>query len=401
MEPIYITGMGMNCSLGWTPEDIHQALLSGVASGISDIEILSTRHRGTFPVGEIKRETEDLRSLVANSGALPLNRTTILATLAVENAIEQARYVHRTGGRLGLISGTTVGGMDASEDGYIDHVAGRVHPTNFFQVGDCAFCAEFLADRLGGVNYLSTISTACSSSLNAIGNAVQMLRAGQLDVAIAGGADALCRFTINGFNSFMLLDQERCRPFDASRSGINLGEGAAYFVLETAASLRKSGNEPLAMITGYGNHNDRYHPSSISPVGDGIQLAMSSAINEAGLKTQQINYVLTHGTATPNNDASEGAAIEGVFSSGETPAYISLKSSFGHTLAASGALNTGVGITSILTGTKYASYNWSQAMPELSSVPLTNTAQDALVNHVIINATGMGGYCSSMVLSKS
>lgn len=401
MEPIYITGQGMNCSLGWTPEEIHTALVTDAQAGVTDIEILNTRHKGTFPVGEIKRETNDLRSEITGYQKYPLNRTVILATKAVEQAIEQARHAHRAGGRLGLISGTTVGGMDASEDGYLDHVDGRTHSSNFFQLGDCGFCAEYLAERLGGVHYLSTISTACSSSLNAIGNAVQLLRSGQLDVAIAGGADALCRFTINGFNSFMLLDQKRCRPFDATRSGINLGEGAAYFVLETAASLRRTGNKPIAVITGFGNHNDRFHPSSISPGGDGIELSMRAAMQEAELSLDNVDYVLTHGTATPNNDASEGAAIHSLFSEGKIPDYVSLKSSFGHTLAASGAINTGVGITSMLTGTKYANYNWSQAMPELEHGPLASTLQQQEVNNVIINATGMGGYCSSMVISKA
>lgn len=393
--------MGMNCSLGTSPEDIHNALATDARMGITDIELLDTRHRGSFPVGEIKRETGDLRSEVKNSRRKDLNRTTILATMAMERAIEQARNAHQVGGRFGLVSGTTVGGMDSTEDGYIDHVAGRVHPLNFFQLGDCGFCAEYLADRLGGVNYLSTVTTACSSSLNAIGNAVQLLRAGELDVAVAGGADALCRFTINGFNSFMLLDQDRCRPFDATRSGINLGEGAAYFVLETAASLRKSGNEPLAIISGFGNHNDRFHPTSISPGGAGIRRAMESALRQAGLSSDRIDYVLTHGTATPNNDASEGAAIHGLFSPEAIPDYVSLKSSFGHTLAASGAINTGVGIMSMLTGTKYANYNWSNPMQELAVGPLTTTQSGIDVNNVLINASGMGGYCSSMVINKA
>lgn len=401
MEPIYITGMGMNCSLGWTPEDIHTSLITDAQAGISNIEILNTRHRGTFPVGEIKQETADMRSEITNQRGYELNRTVILATKAVDQAIEQARHAHRAGGRLGVISGTTVGGMDASEDGYVDHIKGRVHNSNFFQMGDGGFCTEFLAERLGGAQYLSTISTACSSSLNAIGNAVQLLQAGQLDIAIAGGADALCRFTINGFNSFMLLDQNRCRPFDASRTGINLGEGAAYFVLETGSSLRRTGNKPIAMITGYGNHNDRFHPSSHSPEGKGIQLSIRSALEQANISSTEVDYILTHGTGTPNNDASEGIAIHSLFPEGSIPDYISLKSSFGHTLAASGAINTGVGITSILTGTKYANYNWSQSMPELESGPLVTTLQQQTVKNVIINANGMGGYCSSMVLSKA
>jgi 3-oxoacyl-[acyl-carrier-protein] synthase-1 len=401
MDPIFITGMGMNCSLGSSPQDIHSALATDASKGITDIELLTTRHRGTFPVGEIKRETGDLRSALGGFRTKDLNRTTILAAMAVEQAIEQARHAHTIGGRFGIVSGTTVGGVDTTEDGYVDHVAGRVHPVNFFQSGDCGFGAEYLAERLGGVNYLSTVTTACSSSLNAIGHAVQMLRAGQLDVAVAGGADALCRFTINGFNSFMLLDHDRCRPFDATRSGINLGEGAAYFVLETAASLRKTGNKPVAIISGFGNHNDRFHPSSISPNGAGIRRAMESALNQSGVAPDKVDYILTHGTATPNNDASEGAAIHDLFAPEAIPDYVSLKSSFGHTLAASGAINTGVGIMGMLTGTKYANYNWSKAMPELAVGPLTTTQNEVDVNNVIINATGMGGYCSSMVINKA
>ena len=382
------------------PLSVRAGLLAG-RSGISDIEVLETRHRGQFPVGEIKAETAALRQQLNGSPSpLALNRTAVLAALAARQAAEQARQVHRSARRVGLFSGTTVGGMDTTEDGYPEYLAGRRFAANFLETNDCGYATEYLADYLGNVHLFATSTTACSSSLNSIAAAVAMLRTGKLDVAIAGGTDGLCRFTINGFNSFMLLDQQACRPFDATRSGINLGEGAAFFVLETEESLHRSGNRPLAIIEGYANRNDTYHPTAISDAGRGIQLGMRGALHDAGLAADRIDYLITHGTATRNNDASEGAAIHQTFTN-RVPAYASLKSTIGHTLGASGAINVGLGILAIQTDTRFANRNFSTSMPELTVDPVARNTSGAPVDYVMVNASGMGGFCTSLIISKA
>ncbi len=398
-QPIYITGRGMNCSLGLDAQAIHRALLAG-EEGLSAIQFLPTRHQGNYPVGEIKQSDEELRSRLRGDNPETINRTALLAALAVEQAVEQAGYVHREVSRVGLFSGTTVGGMDRTENGFSDYLDGKTHGYNFLQSNDCGYLSEFLALRLENVSFLTTTTTACSSSLNSIAAAVNMMRTGQLDVAIAGGSDGLCRFTVNGFKSFMLLDDERCRPFDAERKGINLGEGAAYFVLETEAGLRRSGNTPLGVIRGIGNRNDAFHPTAISERGQGIRQGMKTAIRQAGLPARRINYVITHGTGTRNNDSSEGLAIHDTFGT-EVPDYVSLKSSFGHTLGASGALNMGVGLLAIEHSAKYASRNVTTPMEELATGPLTETRVGQPVDHVLVNASGMGGYCTSLTISKT
>jgi 3-oxoacyl-[acyl-carrier-protein] synthase-1 len=159
---------------------------------------------------------------------------------------------------------------------------------------------------------VSTVSTACSSSANSILFAARLIRQGILDVAIAGGADALTRFTLNGFNTLMILDREPCRPFDAKRNGLNLGEGAGYVVL---ASERVAASAPktYGRLSGYCNANDAYHQTASSPEGTGASLAMQGALKKSNLDPADIGYINLHGTGTQNNDLSEGMAVQKIF----------------------------------------------------------------------------------------
>jgi 3-oxoacyl-[acyl-carrier-protein] synthase-1 len=192
-----------------------------------------------------------------------------------------------------------------------------------------------MADDLGISDFISTINTACSSSVNAIILASRMIRSGQLDVAIAGGTDALTKFTLNGFNSLMILDKEPCRPFDATRAGLNLGEGAGFMVLVSEKVLKEGSIEPLAYVNGYANTNDAFHQTASSPEGRGSFLAMSKALEMARMEPHAIDYINLHGTGTVNNDSSEGTAIRRSVWRKNTP-MSSTKSFTGHTLGASG-----------------------------------------------------------------
>ena len=202
---------------------------------------------------------------------------------------------------------------------------------------ECGSITEIVADKLNINSYTTTISTACSSSANSIMLAARLIKAGILDVAIAGGVDALTKFTLNGFNTLLILDNEYCKPFDENRNGLNLGEGAGYVVLVSEKVASTLNKEMYCELKGYANANDAYHQTASSPDGKGSYLAMQGALKEANLSTENIDYINLHGTGTNNNDLAEGTAIERLFNP-RYPKMSSTKSFTGHTLGASGGI---------------------------------------------------------------
>jgi 3-oxoacyl-[acyl-carrier-protein] synthase-1 len=229
--------------------------------------------------------------------------------------------------------------------------------------------------------------------------AAQAIRAGMIDVAVAGGADALCRFTINGFNTLGVLDRQPCQPFDAGRRGLNMGEGAGYLLLMSEKALKEYGAEPLALVTGWGNANDAYHQTASSPDGIGNTLAMKAALDVAGLKPQAISYINLHGTGTENNDSAEGKAIEQLFE-GQVPPASSTKAYTGHTLGAAGGVEAVFSVFAIREGMIPANLRWKQQMPDVSFTPVRELQTGQDIQHVLSNSFGFGGACSSLIFSK-
>ncbi|MBP9151735.1 MAG: beta-ketoacyl-[acyl-carrier-protein] synthase family protein, partial [Flavobacteriales bacterium] len=223
-----------------------------------------------------------------------------------------------------------------------------------------------------------------------------MIKAGKCKRAIVGGVDSLAKYTVNGFNSLQIFSDEITRPFDANRKGLNLGEGAAYLVLEREEDA--VGKTIYGEIRGYGNSNDAYHPSSMSPEAVGVRGAMNGALETAGLKPSDISYVNAHGTGTQNNDYTEVHGMQQIFDT--VPPYISTKSFTGHTLAASGAIEAVFSLLSIKYQEIYPTLNWQTPMPEFNSNPQTEFVANAKVEHVLSNSFGFGGNCSSLILSR-
>jgi 3-oxoacyl-[acyl-carrier-protein] synthase-1 len=219
-----------------------------------------------------------------------------------------------------------------------------------------------------------------------------------LDVVIAGGADALAKFTLNGFNSLMILDQEFCKPFDENRKGLNLGEGAGYVVLvseKVAATL----NKPVyCSLSGYCNANDAYHQTASSPDGTGSFLAMKGALEQSGLTAADISYINLHGTGTQNNDIAEGAAIKQLFAP-HYPKMSSTKSFTGHTLGGCGGIEAVFSVLSIKHGITYPNLRFHTQMKELPFAPETSFSKNVPVQHVLSNSFGFGGNCSSLIFS--
>jgi 3-oxoacyl-(acyl-carrier-protein) synthase len=412
ISPVAIAGAGLISSIGRNTAECLSALEKGEA-GIGEISWLDTAHRQKIPVAEVKYCNAQLVELAgypaisrmgarAVSGANPsISRTALLSLIAAQEALDSAAIPGWAGLRTGFISANTVGGMDRTENffaGFLsDTQSGRLREVIQHE---CGYSTEWVADQLGIRHFQTTISTACSSSANAIGFAARLIRNGILDVAVAGGTDALTKFTLNGFNALMILDPEYCRPFDNDRKGLNLGEGAGYLVLVSEKVAATLPSAPHCMLSGYANANDAYHQTASSPDGRGSWLAMTAAIERSGLSPADIDYVNLHGTGTQNNDLAEGTAIRRLFDP-VYPKMSSTKSFTGHTLGASGGIEAVFSVLAVQYGIVYPNLRFRTPMTELPFTPETRFLKDQPIRHVLSNSFGFGGNCSSLVFSNA
>ncbi|MBW6460060.1 MAG: beta-ketoacyl-[acyl-carrier-protein] synthase family protein [Bacteroidales bacterium] len=394
-ERVFITGCGVITAIGDNLEENLRSLQAGV-SGIGEIRLLETLHRGKLPAAEIRHTDRKLAEMLGLPMQDGLTRTALLAMIAADEAVRHACCNLGDRWRTGLVSGSTVGGMVTAEKYYLDYLSNDTRNA-WIEGNDCSESTERIARRLGIRQYVSTINTACSSSANAIMCGVQLIRAGLLDRVVAGGTDALSMFTLNGFNTLMIYDREPCRPFDDSRNGLNLGEGAAYLVLEPERTLK--GRNPLCEVTGFGNTTDAFHQTALSPEGTGAYMAMKTALERSGISPEQVSYINVHGTATVNNDLSEGKAIEHLFGIKVPPAS-STKSNTGHMLGASGAAEAVYSVLSILHDTIWPNLRFVTPMQELHFAPAERYIHGSGVRHVLSNSFGFGGNNTSLVLSK-
>ncbi|QTE35756.1 beta-ketoacyl-[acyl-carrier-protein] synthase family protein [Mucilaginibacter gossypii] len=396
-QPVFIAGAGVISAIGNT---VAQNLLSleQEKTGIAPIQYLDTEHRDEFPVGEIKLSNQELAEL---SGFKPgISRTAMLSSIAAKEALADTELANLAGLRTGFISANTVGGMDKTEDFFRDFLANNTKGRLRNVVNnECDAVTNLVADQLGIRHYVSTISTACSSSANAIMYGARLIKNNILDVVIAGGADAFTRFTLNGFNTLMILDKQPCQPFDANRRGLNLGEGAGYVVLVSARIASSLKKEMYCTLSGYHNANDAYHQTASSPEGTGSLLAMEGALKKSGLKPADIGYINLHGTGTQNNDSSEGAAISKLFA-GYTPQISSTKAFTGHTLGASGGIEAVFSALAVQRGLVYPNLRFETSMEGLPFTPETRFSKQPEIKHVLSNSFGFGGNCSSLIFSK-
>ena len=364
-------------------------------SGVGPLQYLKTRHK-EFPVGEVKLTDAEMRTRLGLADNAISTRTALMGMLALEEALQDADLSQEMLTKVGFISGTTVGGMDMSEQFYLDFVNNEAHK-EYIAAHDCGNCTEMTARHFGKFAFVTTLSTACSSAANAIILGANMIRCGEVDIVVVGGSECITKFHLNGFNSLMILDTKPCRPFDATRNGLNLGEGAAYLVLESEESAKKRGAKAQALLSGYGNACDAFHQTASSPEGEGAYLAMKKALEMAEIQPSDIDYINAHGTGTPNNDTSESQAIIRLFD-GKVPPVSSTKPFTGHTTSASGSIEAVFCILALQHGFLPVNLNWSQPM-ENGIVPIPQPVKKTL-KHVLCNAFGFGGNDSSLLLSS-
>lgn len=398
---IAITGEGIVSAIGLNKQEVLQALQEG-RTGIGEMKYLQSIHH-ELPVGEVDLSNEQMKKMLGIPSEQMMSRTSLLGMLAIDQALKEA-YVNvaslrarKADGkplRIVLVSGTTVGGMDITELCF-DQLE-KQKSVEFLQHHDCGNSTRLMADHFGIFDEVATLSTACSSAANAIMLGARLLKAGEADLVVAGGTEALSRFHLNGFNSLMILDHESCRPFDTTRAGLNLGEGAAFLVLESEEMAQQRKITPHAYLTGYGNACDAFHQTASSENGEGAYLAMTEALAMAHLSAKDIQYVNAHGTGTPNNDQSESVSLKRVFGD-EMPMVSSTKSFTGHTTSASGSIETVICILAMQHHFVPANLGWKNPM-ENGILP-TMGAQNLDLENVLCNSFGFGGNDSSLVIS--
>lgn len=388
-DGISITGAGIICAIGNDRASVLGSLRKK-ESGVRGVKYLETVH-GELPVGEVQLSNDEMKTMLGLPSDTSVSRTSLMGALAIRQALNQAG-IERIGDRkVVLISGTTVGVMDVTEMEYHRNKS-VLNVRDLPKGNECGKSTAQMAALAGLENVeLCTVSTACSSALNSIIVGAEMLRHSEADIVIAGGSEALSRFHLNGFNTLMILDGRRCRPFDAGREGLNLGEGAAFVVLQ------KDAERPLAYVSGYANRCDAFHQTASSENGEGAFLAMTQALESAGLKPSDIDYVNAHGTGTPNNDLSESRALTRVFGE-DMPPVSSTKGFTGHTTSASGAIETVICLLAMQNGVVPANLGWAETAPGL--VVPSKGSENVVMDNVMCNSFGFGGNDSSLVLSR-
>jgi 3-oxoacyl-[acyl-carrier-protein] synthase-1 len=395
-KDIFVTGIGIVSALGINKQETELALRNR-CTGIAPLRYLKTSHT-EFPVGEVKLTNEEMMHHLQLPETKITTRTSLMGMIAVCEALEQAELQHEKNLRIAFISGTTVGGMDMSEQFYLDFLENDTKNA-YIATHDCGACTEMIADYFGVFSLVDTISTACSSAANAILVGAELIRSGRADIVVAGGCECITKFHLNGFNTLMILDREQCRPFDSTRAGLNLGEGAAYLVLESEESLKKRKVESLCRLSGYANSCDAFHQTASSPDGEGAYLAMIKALASANLKPENISYINAHGTGTANNDLSEGTAIQRVFVNG-IPPVSSTKSFTGHTTSAAGGVEAVISILALQHNFIPVNLNFASPMEELSFTPTMEETPITPLRNVLSNSFGFGGNDTSLIFSK-
>jgi 3-oxoacyl-(acyl-carrier-protein) synthase len=363
--------MGVVSSLGQGISKTKAAIQNGL-KGVRPLRLFSTSLQGPLPVGEVS-EPIDTHSVP---------RTHQLARLAAEQAMAGREEAPDA-----VVLGVTTGGMFTTET----LLKNKSYDPELFRYHAVGSVAEDIARRYRCKGPVITVSTACSSGTAAIKIALEMMRAGLAERVLAGGADSLCRLTYYGFNSLQLIDPEGARPLDKNRRGMSVAEGAAMLLL-----VANQPDHAVAEILGAGLSCDAYHPVMPHPQGKGALAAMQAAIRDAGISISDIDYINLHGTGTPDNDFSEAKAIHALFPV-EKPLLSSVKGAFGHSLAASGAIEAVVAAMSVSNRLVPANVGCCCPDPDLELEPVAQPSS-APIKTVLSNSFGFGGNNAAVII---
>jgi 3-oxoacyl-(acyl-carrier-protein) synthase len=390
-----ITGAGIICAAGCGVARVWDAVRAG-RSGLGPLTLFPSPRFGQHLVGQVREDVEALAGPVRGS------RSDKLAWIAAREAFPSAglaAWTRLRADRFGVVVGSTTGGMLGTEAFLARWLRDRKWRPGPLRFHECASTTELLARQLDARGPMATFSTACSAGALAIAVAGELIESGEADVVLAGGCDSLCRLTLNGFGSLLLLDPHGCRPFDAGRTGISLGEGAAFLLIEAEAVARSRGAPELGRLAGWGAGCDAFHATAPHPEGDGALAAMRQALDRAGWTAADIDFVSAHGTGTPDNDAMEAKALRRLFGD-RLPPVSSTKRFFGHTLAASGAVKAVLCLEALRHQAIPANLGLDIPDPAIGFEPVRD-CQPRRLTRVLSNSFGFGGNNVALVLSNS
>jgi len=406
---VVITGLGCISPLGHNAADTWLRISKGV-SGAARIRAYEPGEEKVQIAAEVK--DFDPVQVFGSRSARKMDRFTQFALMAAQESVEDAALIvdDANRDRIGAVIGSGIGGFGTiSEQFAVMQARGTSRISPFLipmMLPDTAGGTVAIEMGIRGPNL--AVVTACATGTNAIGEAAAIIRRGDADVMLAGGAEAaIYPLTMGGLAVMNAMStrndspEEASRPFDRDRDGFLMGEGAAVLVLESHEYALARGAEILAEVTGYGVTNDAYHITSPAENGAGAALCMQNALRSAGLDPDAIDYINAHGTSTPLNDKSETAAIKTVF--GEEAYAIpvsSTKSMTGHLLGASGALEALFCVKVILTGTLPPTINYTNPDPECDLDYVPNTARRVDVRHAMSNSFGFGGHNGTILISR-
>ena len=395
---IAVTGVGIICSIGHNKDEVWTSIRES-RSGIRKL----TRFPGeTFPT-DLAAEVDAViapKLPIERREARRLSRSDLLAVVAASEAIAEASEKSPLPLERAIVSsGTSTGGLLEGEDYYFTRlVRGRRRaPASRVLQQPTSGPSDAVARVFNAGGGVVSNATACASAGAALGMAADYLRSRHADVAIAGGSDALCRLTYSGFNVLQAVDPEPCSPFGATRKGINLGEGAAYLVLERWDDAVARGARILAELCGYGATCDAHHPTAPHEDGRGAEAAMRAAIVESGVRT--VDYVNAHGTGTLLNDSAETRAITAAV--GPAVPVSSTKSYFGHTLGASGAVEAVITVLALLHQLAPPTLRLEKAADDCPLDYIPHTPRPLTMTHALSNTFGLGGSNVSLLFRRA
>jgi 3-oxoacyl-(acyl-carrier-protein) synthase len=400
-SPVAVSGAGVVTPIGQDLDSFWTGLVTGV-SGISEIESFPVNDLRVTRGGEVKKLRRDLPPVFPGGGA-PARR--LLRCRSSRFLIHAAREALETAGlgapwpdpeRVGVVVGTALGGIDAAGDalagrGGLDALAGSLYDGP----------ARHLARWLGARGPVLTVTTACASGATSLGLGADLLRAGRVDVVLAGGTDVLCRFVQRGFNVLRSLTRDAVRPFDRRRSGLLLGEGAGLVVLERQDSVARRGHRPLGHLLGHASAADGAHITAPDPEGRGLEFAVRTALAEAGVAADAVDLVSAHGTGTPANDRVETEVLKRVLGprSGAIPVN-SIKAHLGHTMGAAATLEAIMCLLAGRHGQVPPTLNYGEADPQCDLDYVPNVARAFRPRVSLSTSLGFGGCNAALVLAS-
>jgi 3-oxoacyl-[acyl-carrier-protein] synthase II len=391
--------MGAVTSIGASLPEFWKNLLAGVC-GIRPIALFDPSLYRTQTAGEVL-EIPD--SFLTPAERRRMSRADRMGVAAAREAIEASglHLARENPSRLGVILGGGTSGLIDSEAFFERYLRGRkARPSKVLN-----HLPDSITDRIaksfGLEGIKSTITTACSSSANAMGYAFDAIRAGLADVVVTGGSDVLARLTYGGFNSLRSVDPEPCRPFDRERKGLSIGEAAGILVFEDEEHARRRGAPVVAEFRGYGVTSDAYHMTAPDPSGAAGGRTIKAALENARINPGDVDYVNAHGTATPQNDSAETAAVKsGLGARAREIPVSSIKSMIGHCLCASGAIEAVATALSVRHGKIPPTIHYENPDPDCDLDYVPNAARDARVDVALSNSFAFGGNSSVVVLAR-